>query len=142
MVNVIIMPDTLLKPKRQMTAKQMEALQKGREKRHQQMRTNNVEPENFNEQYVETKAPQPIEKHVSPPPVVTNNDDFESRMKRELIEKEHQFKIKELELKMQQMEAQYAKPKEEKKQDEPKVEQVQEEPKFIFRNSRIRRNII
>jgi hypothetical protein len=141
------MSSGLLKPKRQMSEKQMEALKRGREKRHQQMRTSPIE-EAMDTQYIPSNN-EPIDDEIivkpkrSQPKIKSVDVDFsdelddeidERKMMKELKKKEHEMKLRELELKMSKLEAEYTPKKEEPKKEEPKVEK--EEPKFIFRNNR------
>lgn len=156
MTNVNIM--SLLKPKRQMSEKQMEALKRGREKRHQQMRTAPKE-EAMDTQYAPVND-EPIDDEIMVKPKLqrlnakagltpkvyerkqkiescdvdfsdTIDDELDERkMMKELKKKEHEMKLRELELKMSKLEAEYT-PKKEEPKDEPK-----KEPQFIFRNNR------
>jgi len=120
------MSNGLLKPKRQMSEKQMEALKRGREKRHQQMRTTVQEVEALTESY--SNEPQIVEPQIANYDV---DDELEDKkMMKEIKKKEHEMKMKELELKMSRMEHDYSIPKKE----EPK----KEEPKFVFRDPRQR----
>ena len=124
------MSNGLLKPKRQMSEKQMEALKRGREKRHQQMRTTVQEVEALTESY--SNEPQIVEPQIVEPQIVNDDVDDEledKKMMKEIKKKEHEMKMKELELKMSRMEHDYSIPKKE----EPK-----EEPKFVFRDPRQR----
>ena len=121
--------DTLLKPKRQMSDKQKEALKKGREKRHQLMRTNVPITEELKTEYTPVKETKFI-------PITNKNNDVDDdlNMMKEIKRKEHEMKMKELELKMSKLENDYGAPK--------KEEPVKEAPKFIFRISRMDRHFI
>ena len=121
--------DTLLKPKRQMSEKQKEALKKGREKRHQLMRTNVPIVEELETEYTPVKETKFI-------PITNKNNDVDDdlNMMKEIKRKEHEMKMKELELKMSKLENDYGAPK--------KEEPVKEAPKFIFRNARMDRHFI
>lgn len=136
---------SLLKPKRQLTAKQLEALQKGREKRHESMRTVNKKPINTEKEYNtvcnDIKMLEHDDKVPNPPPALQSIhevDDFNEevltkKQKKQLMELEHQMKLKELELKMNKMEEEYAGPK---KEAEEKQNITPSAPQFVFRNVR------
>ena len=155
--SIIIMNETLLKPKRQMSVKQMEALKKGREKRHQQMRTPVNLPNKVVAELIDTEI-QPVDIEdemvtVKPrkkrqPIDIEDDGSWENIFFKEVKEKEHQIKMRELELKMSRMESEY-KPKKEEPNEEPSEEPqstrsetsltgLKEEPQFIFRG---RKNI-
>jgi len=90
---------------------------------------------NVEEPYIkETVQQQHVEK-------IDNSNDFElneKKYKKELYEREHQMKIRELELKMSKMESEYA-PKEIKPKED--ILPQKEESQYVFRN-RIGRKFI
>jgi hypothetical protein len=121
--------NTLLKPKRIMSEKQKEALKKGREKRHQLMRTNVQVVEDIETVY--TPPPQEIT-HIEED--IKDDIDEDLNMTKEIKRKEHEMRMKELELKMTKLENDYSTPKKEPVENK--------EPEFIFRNNRSTRHFL
>jgi hypothetical protein len=138
--SVLSRSSTSTLPKRQMSEKQMEALKKGREKRHQLMRTTPV-IEEIDTSY---KTDETVNVEVKHPVVANDVDELDDKaMMKAIKKKEHDMKMKELDLKMSKLEHDYSLPKKE----EPNQHSLsgtdtkgvrKEEPTFIFRNQRQR----